>query len=80
MRRIILSTFLISLIFLISSCNPTPADLADESIELHKELAEAKTEKDSSEIFRKISALESEARRIFRKEELKEYERLRSRK
>lgn len=58
------------------SCNPTPQELAEKNISLHEELARCATEADSLAVFRKISEVESKARDIFNKTELKEYERL----
>lgn len=56
-------------------CSPSPDDLAEESKRLNYELSVAKNRKDSDSIYREISAVETKAREIFTKKELKEYER-----
>lgn len=66
----------LGLVMAITSCSTTPAQLAERSQMLHKALEIATTASDSSMIYREIAAVESEARRIFTKQELKEYERL----
>lgn len=75
MRKSILITG-VAVAAALSGCSPTPADLANESRLLHVELAEAVTSEDSAAVFRQIAELESRARQIFDKAELKEYERL----
>lgn len=73
--------FIVSLLCLIalamSSCSsPSPEELAAESKALHEQLSRATTEADSTAVFRQISALETHAREIFNKQELRQYERL----
>lgn len=76
MRKYI-SIFVVALsAWILMSCTPTPAELAEESRELHRQLEAAKTEQDSSRIFAEIARLETQARTVFDKTELREYERL----
>lgn len=66
----------VSASFLLAACSPTPQELAEKNMELHRRLGECLTEADSSAVFKQISQVESQAREIFTKQELKEYERL----
>ena len=57
----------------IVACGPSPASLAEESKVLHKSLEVAATRADSDSIYREIAYIESEARKLFTKAELREY-------
>lgn len=65
-----------SFVCLSTACSTTPAELAAQSRQLHVELENARTAEDSTLIFKKIAETETRAREEFRKDELKEYERL----
>lgn len=75
MRKLLHGTILAS-VFGLVSCSPSPAELAAESHSLHAQLEKATNRNDSATIFKQIAALETRAREIFTKDELKEYERL----
>ena len=66
----------LTLVLCMSGCGTSPGKLADESKRLHEELSRATTKSDSTAIFKEIAAVESHARAVFTKAELKEYERL----
>ena len=70
------SAFITATFLSLVSCGTSPRELADESIRLHKQLAECTTEADSTAMFKEIAYVESRARQEFNKQELKEYERM----
>lgn len=76
MRKLINLLLLTVVALTLAACEPTPAELAERSIALHLQMVDAKTEDDSIAIFQKITEVESQARQLFTKQQLREYERL----
>lgn len=64
-QTIYLAITALALTFVAASCKEdTPQSLAQESIDLHEQLKKAKTEADSSDIFKKIIDVETRARAL----------------
>lgn len=74
MNKLIFAS-IFALTLLTFSCSPTPGELAQQSLELHKQLEAATNKADSTEILNRIITLETEARETLSKDEFKEYAR-----
>lgn len=76
MKKIIFLALSATFLSTLCACSPSPAELAQQNRDLHKQLEKATTRQDSDAVWKQITEVETRARREFTKDEFKEYARL----